>query len=146
MKPFALDPVLRYRQQLEDSAVTKLAEAERVVLQKSEEKKVLDEQHGVLLDKLTGLQHEGINIEDLLQYENHLSWLGVEREKKAAELKKAIKNVAQKKAVVVERSREKKALEKLKEKQNLAYKRYLEKKEAAQLDEIAVFSHDKKNR
>ncbi len=145
MKPFALDTVLKYRQQLEDKAVTQLSHAQLILVQKKKEKQDLDKQRNTLLHKLSNLQTAGIRIEDLLQYENHLIWLEQERITKEAELKSAIRTVAQKRSVVVERSREKKALERLKHKQNQAYKHYLEKKEAAQLDEIAVLSHDKKN-
>jgi flagellar protein FliJ len=145
MKPFLLDAVLKYRQQLEDKAVTQLSQAQRVLLQKKNEKLELNRQRNALLNKLSTLQTAGINIEDLLQYEHHLLWLEQERTTKEAELKTAIRAVEQKRNIVVERSREKKALEKLKQKQNQAYKRYLEKKEAAQLDEIAVLSHDRRN-
>jgi flagellar FliJ protein len=141
MKPFSLSAVLKYRKQLENSAATKLAQAQLEMRCKQDEADELERRYSTFLTGLAAAQAGGMTIEDLLQYENHLTWLEEQKKKLAGELISATQKVLQKRRIVVDRSRDKKILEKLKMKQNSEWRRYLEKKEATQLDEIAVLSH-----
>ncbi|MBM9602973.1 flagellar export protein FliJ [Desulfopila inferna] len=143
MKPFSLTAVLQYRRQLEDSAATRLVHAQLELQAKQQEYDELVDRYTKLLARLDQLQDGGITVEDLLQYENHLSWLKGQQKKVADELHSATVKVSQKRRLVVDRRRDKKILEKLKDKQNREWRQYLEKKEAAQLDEIAVLAHDR---
>ena len=59
------------------------------------------------------------------------------------ELSKRHEKAESERDILLKRSKEKQAMEKLKEKQNAAYRYYLNKKEAALLDEIAIIYHDK---
>lgn len=145
MKPFTLAPVLRYRQQLEDTAAIKLAKARQELQRKKEQHHRLEEQYGALLGNLEKDQSAGITVDELLRYENHITWLKQKKDELAVQLQAASDNVRKKRDVAVDRSRDRQALEKLKEKQDNAWKSYIEKKEAAQIDEIAVLSHERKH-
>lgn len=143
MKPFSLTAVLQYRRQLEDAAATRLVHAQLELQEKQKEYDEVVDRYTKLLARLDQLQDGGITVGDLLQYENHLSWLKGQQKKVADELHSATVKVRQKRRLVVDRRRDKKILEKLKDKQNREWRKYLEKKEAAQLDEIAVLAHDR---
>ena len=52
-------------------------------------------------------------------------------------------NVLRERENTIKRSKERKVMEKLKEKQNATWQQYLNKKEAALLDEIAVIFHER---
>lgn len=145
MKPFSLGAVLRYRKQLEDKAAINLGRAQRNLQQKREIFDSIADNYQCLLENLAKEQSDGISIDQLQRYENHLVWVKEQMVKAHDELNAAVDNVNKKRDVVVRKSRERKALENLKTKQNRAWKSYLEKKEAAQLDEIAVLSHDRNN-
>ena len=145
MKPFTLTPVLRYRQQLEETAALRLAKAQREMQQKREQSEQLEAQYSRLLSKLEEDQSAGISVDNLLRYENHIDWLKQRKDELAAQLKAARENVRKKRDIAIGRSRDRQVLEKLKEKQNRAWNLYIEKKEAAQLDEIAVLSHEPKH-
>ncbi|HKJ65340.1 MAG TPA: flagellar export protein FliJ [Desulfopila sp.] len=144
MKPFTLTSVLRYRQQLEDTAAIRLAKAQRELQQKDEEFKQVEEQYSSLLSKLEEDQSLGMTVDTLLRYENHIDWLKQRKNELASQLEAARENVRKKRDIAIDRSRDRQALEKLKEKQDNAWNRYIEKKEAAQLDEIAVLTHERK--
>ncbi len=143
MKPFSLTAVLQYRRQLEDAAATRLVQAQLELQEKQKEYDEVVDRYTKLLARLDQLQDSGITVEDLLQYENHLSWLQGQQKKIAAQLHSATVKVRQKRHLVVDRRRDKKILEKLQDKQNREWRQHLEKKEAAQLDEIAVLAHDR---
>lgn len=145
MKPFKLTAVLRYRQQLEDAAVTKMTQAQRHL---ENQKKLLENVQGEyqeLLNDLQQSQTNGIAIDELLRYESRLDWLQQKRHKLAGEVESAENKVEQRRRIVVAKSRDKKVLEQLKVRQNSAWQRYLDKKETAQLDEIAVLAHERKD-
>lgn len=145
MKPFTLTAVLRYRQQLEDAAVTKMTQAQRHL----ENQKILlngtQREYQELLNTLQHSQESGIAIDEFLRYESRLNWLKQKKQKLAGEVESAEKKVEQRRRIVVAKSRDKKVLEQLKARQNSAWQRYLDKKETAQLDEIAVLAHERKD-
>ncbi len=70
-----------------------------------------------------------------------------EKKNRIAELKKQLAKRKQQVTVcqneLLKKSRERQVMKKLKEKQNTAWKQYLNKKEAAMLDEIAIIYHNK---
>jgi len=145
MKPFTLTPVLRYRRQLEDTAAIRLAKARQELQRKKEQYSLIEKQYGALLGDLEKDQSAGITVDDLLRYENRISWLKQKMDELAGQVQAATDKVRKKRDIAVGRSRDRKALEKLKEKQDSAWKSYIEKKEAAQLDEIAVLSHERRH-
>lgn len=143
MKPFALDTVLSYRQRLEDTAKNNLAKA-LLALQQAEER-YNNEQHSYrqLLSQIDMAQQEGINITDLIRLEEHLAFIKNRVAGFKAELQKKEAEVAKIRQELLDKSRERQVMDKLREKQNLAYKQHLDKKEAANLDEIAIIFHNK---
>ena len=143
MKPFSMEPVLRYRKQLEDEARQKLfisrkKEAE-ISRQVEETKQVITE----LYANLECEKRDGTTVDRLLLYENRI----LLEQKRLLELQEKLiqqqKEVARRRRRLLHAGQDKKGLEKLKEKQNLAYKQFRERQEAAMLDEIAVLRHDR---
>ncbi len=142
MKPFTLENVLAYRKRLEDIAKLRYLEAKKVhrqVAQKlAEEKVVLAE----LSHRSEHLQSEGVGITELIRYEERI--LQVKANVKAID-----KTLADKAEIVlrehhslINRANERQIMERLKERQNKAWAAFLNKKETAMLDEIAILHHD----
>jgi len=144
MKPFELDSVLRYRKQLENTAATKLANAQRIFQHAEKKYEDASAEYSRIETKLMESQEIGIDVDDLIRYQDRLTWLQTNVEVLFKELQITRENVDKEREAVIHRSREKKVLEQLKEKQNKAYRLYIDKKESAQLDEIAVLSYGKK--
>lgn len=142
MKPFTLENVLAYRKRLEDIARHRFLDAKKVH-QQIEQK--LTEEKAVLADlsrRSERLQSEGVRITELIRFEERI--LQVKANVKAID-----KTLADKAEIVVRehqslinRANERQIMERLKEKQNKAWAAFLNKKETAMLDEIALLRHD----
>lgn len=145
MKPFRLHAVLNYRKRLQDIAQNRLFEAkniEKIIKAKLEsEKYALSE----LIFESENMQAEGITISELIRYEERISFL--KGTIKAIEKTLLEKNdlVRKEHQYLIQRSKELQIMERLKEEQNKDWKAYLDKKEAAMLDEIAILRHDSKS-
>ncbi len=143
MKPFSLETVLRYRKRLEDIAKNRLfkAQSEKQLVQD----KLRQEQTSYtdLIETLDRRQTEGIEILDLIRYDEQIHFT----KNRIIAIKKTLSEKTARVVVererLIQRSKERKIMEKLKEKQNLNWQEHLNKKEAAQLDEIAIIFHDK---
>ncbi|WP_457576602.1 flagellar export protein FliJ [Desulfomarina sp.] len=142
MKPFQFDAILNYRKRLEDLAVNRLKEAQnglRIVLlkQKNEE-----DQLSQLIDDLDNLQKEPISILDLIHYENRIHFM----KKNISAIRKTVKEktdlVELERKNLLQKTQERQIMESLKESQNRAWQEYLNRKEMAMLDELAVTRHD----
>jgi flagellar FliJ protein len=142
MKPFSLENVLAYRKRLEDIAQHRFFEARKVqqqVEQKlAEEKKILHE----LSQRSERLQSEGVIITELIRYEERILQV-------KANVKAISKTLAEKAEIalrehqnLINRAKERQIMERLKERQNKAWATFLDKKETAILDEIAILRHD----
>lgn len=142
MKPFSLNNVLAYRKRLEDIAQNRFFEAKKVHLLVEQK---LAEENGILSD-LTGrsehLQTEGVNIIELIRYEERILQI-------KANILAIAKNLAEKAEILkrehqnlINRARERQIMERLKERQDRAWATYLDKKETAMLDEIAILRHE----
>ncbi len=142
MKPFRLDTVLNYRKRLEDIAVNRLFDAKQqqeiVQLKLSENSKNLSG----LIKTTAQLQQDAVPILDLINYEERIIFV----KKNIAAIKKSLRekneNVKKARQNLITRSKERQIMASLKEQQNLAWKDYLNKKENAILDEIAIMRHD----
>ncbi len=143
MKPFALDTVLKFRQQLENQAKNELFASRQ---QRESVEMLLNTakiEYKNLLLEFEVLKNEEIAIEALIQMDSRISFAKkhlIDLEKLLAE-----KRVVEQKAhtLLVRRTKEKKVLEKLKQTQNAQWQHYLNKKEAAMLDEIAILRHNR---
>ena len=142
MKPFTLQTVLDYRKRLEDVAQHRLIEAKKI--QSTIEKKLSDETDILtqFINEAEILQTEGIGITELIRYEERIA-------AQKHNLTAIKKNLSEKSDLVrkehhnlTHRSKERQIMERLKETQNKAWLRYLDKKEAAMLDEIATTRHE----
>ncbi len=145
MKPFSLTKVLKYRKQMEDAAALQLAHAQQQLEMAQRDLEKVEKELTTLITELNTIQEAGIGIEDLLRYENRISWLKTERENRVVVFESALENVNTKRLIVLEKSKNKKVLEKLKKKQDLQWHKHQNKRENNILDEIAVFSHDRQH-
>jgi flagellar FliJ protein len=141
MKPFTLQTILDYRKRLEDIAQHRLIEAKKV--REIIKKKLNDEKSAlaIFIDETESLQVQGVGITELIRYEERIT----AQKHNILAIKK---NLSEKSELVqkeqqhlVMRSKERQIMERLKETQNMAWKGYLDKKEAAMLDEIATSRH-----
>lgn len=141
MKPFTLDTVLDHRKRLEDIAQNRLFEAKRVY--EAIENKLNAEKQNLkeLIEITEAKQRKGIEITILIQYEFKISTTKQDIDAIKKNLAAKAKVVAQEQENLIYRSKEKQVMERLKEEQNKAWKDYLNKKEAAMLDEIAIMRH-----
>lgn len=143
MKPFSLETVLNYRNRLEDIAKNRLFEAQ-TAKQKVQEKLVEEERtYSELIEIVDRRQSEGIDILDLIRYEDQIRFSKNRIVAIKKTLAEKIARVVEEREQLIRRSKERKIMEKLKEKQNLAWQEHLNKKEAALLDEIAIIFHER---
>jgi flagellar FliJ protein len=142
MKPFSLQTVLDYRKRLEDIGQHRLVVAKNV--EKIIKKKLNDEVSALALfiSESDALQAKGIEITELIRFEERIT-------AQKHNIHAIKKNLTEKSALVqkeqqhlVHCSKERQIMERLKETQNIAWKGYLNKKEAAMLDEIATTRHE----
>ena len=142
MKPFALDTVLKHRQRLEDLAQHRFIEAQK--MRDSTQIKLAEatESLALFIAESAQLQQQGIEITELIRHEERI---GSQKQ----HLQAIKKNLAEKTQLVekeqrnlLHRCKDRQILERLKESQNKAWQGYLNKREAAMLDEIATTRHD----
>ena len=138
MKPFNLETVLKYRLRLKDIAINsfqraqyKRKEAYDAMIEKQNE-------YRNLLEAIETLETSGVTVEEHILYRNRSDGVEVELRKRQDILKKQNEKVVLERKQLIKRSKEAQVLEKLKEKQNLEYQSFINKKESAMLDEIAV--------
>ncbi|CAG37389.1 flagellar export protein FliJ [Desulfotalea psychrophila] len=143
-KPFSLETVLSHRKRRKDATVTRLTTAEKnrtIIAEKLAEK---EEGYRNFLQEIENIQLQGVNIERLIMYEGRADYIKHE----IAEIKKTLLNkekiVHQERKNLSHCAREHKIMCQLKEKQNLAWRQFINKKEAAVLDEIAIMRHSQK--
>jgi flagellar protein FliJ len=144
MKPFSLHTVLKYRKQMENKAVNRLAETERklIIIKKQYDKK--NAQYQQLVHELSNRQNQPMDVTEFVRFDEHIQFLSSQLKEIQEKLDDAKKLVLKARNHVFIKSKERKVMEKLRDKQNLAYKQYIEKKEAATMDEIAVMRHGRK--
>lgn len=145
MKPFTMEPVLRYRKQLADEARQRLFAAKKKEGEIQEKIFQIEKRLIRLYTDLALEKAEGTTVDRLLLFENRIPTLQETIKELHAQLEEQKKIVARRRRRLLQAGQDKKALEKLKEKQNLSYKQYIDKKEAGMLDEIAVLRHGRQN-
>ncbi len=142
MKPFTLDNVLAYRRRLEDIAHHRFLEAQKV--HRQVEKKLAEE--NTVLAKLAArsehLQSAGMEITELIRYEERILQVKANTRAIAKTLAEKAEMVLRERQNLINRANERQIMERLKERQNKAWTAFLDKKETAMLDEIALLRHD----
>jgi flagellar FliJ protein len=146
MKPFSMEPVLRYRQQLADEARQKLFSSQKVEAEIQTRLIQATDRLKTLYADLSLERTRGTTIDRLLLFENRIPIVQKEIKEVQVELEKQQKVVERRRRHVIQANQDKKALEKLKERQDMNYKKYVDKKEAAMLDEIAILRHGRLGR
>ncbi len=142
MKPFSLQTVLDYRKRLEDIAQHRFIETKR--MQETIQNKLNEEVRSLALfiDESEKLQAEGIGITELMRFEERIA----AQESNIQAIKKNLKEksalVKKEQQNLINRSRERQIMDQLKETQGRAWQVYVNKKEAAMLDEIATSRHE----
>ena len=138
MKPFELETVLKYRDRLKSIARNKLQEAQNVRDRVRDRLAAKESEYQELITNLNTLQAGGIDVLEHIRYENRIEFVSRDINSFKKQLEKKQELVIRERKHLIQKSKEHKALEKLKERQNADWKRWLDKKEAAMLDEIAV--------
>ncbi len=142
--PFALNSVLKFRKRQENLAQEQFVQA-RIAAESAEKKlntaKIEQEN---LIRALETEQEKGLFVQDLARFEDRIQYGKRQIQLLKNKLQEKNKVTQRKRQRLIEKSKEFKTLDSLKEQQNKTWKDYLEKQEAAMLDEIAILHHDRK--
>ncbi|EAT15807.1 flagellar export protein FliJ [Desulfuromonas acetoxidans] len=142
MKPFKLQVVLEHRQRLVDQARQHLAKA----LQ--EEKKLVEavtacrQQLDQVVQDYEQRQQQGMLAHEFMLYENQLNHQRERLERLEEQVVMARQHTLSCRKGLEEAGREKKLLEKVKEKQQQAEMKEQQRREMAEIDEIAILFRD----
>lgn len=138
MKPFNLETVLKHRKRTKELAMNRFHQAQSrlTAVKKELDEKRMEYQH--LIQSLSTLELQGIGVEEHIRYQHRVEFItetiiGLEKK-----LKKQNEVVIRERKHLVKKSKEQRVMEKLKEKQNAEYQRFIDKKESAMLDEMAI--------
>lgn len=143
MQPFKLHAVIKFRQQLEDVARQKLFTVQE---EEHAARTLLDRRQNELQTLYATLQQDkeqGTTVTRLIMLENRISLVQEQIIQDREILKKAQLQVQSRRKALLKASQDRKVIEKVKEKQDTSYEQYLNKKERAMLDELAVLFHKK---
>lgn len=143
MQPFKLHAVIKFRQQLEDVARQKLFTAQE---EEHAARTLLDRRQNELQTLYATLQQDkeqGTTVTRLIMLENRISLVQEQIIQDREILKKAQLQIQSRRKALLKASQDRKVIEKVKEKQDTSYEQYLNKKERAMLDELAVLFHKK---
>lgn len=139
--PFKLQPVLDYRQVLEDQAKQELARCLREEAELMQAIGAEEDDLGRLYRELETRQQAGIGCDALMLFQNRISHK-IERLAQLAERMDRLQHkLARRRQAFTEAARDKKLLEKLKEKKDLEFRQEAKRRETIVLDEIAVQFH-----
>jgi len=138
MKPFNLESVLKYRKRLSDQARNRYQHAQNQLIEAQEAFDLKKAEYLDLIDTMVTLEAEGMVVDEHIRYQNRIEFISAELLKREETLNKKRAIVVQERKHLIAKSKEKRVLEKLKEKQNQEYRSFINKKEAALLDEVAV--------
>lgn len=141
-----MDSVLSYRKRQESIAQEKLVVAELAVTQALERLNHKKSEIQELTRALGKKQEIGIMAMEIGRYENkiELGRVEIQQLEKIFQEKKDI--AIRTRLRLLEKVKDHKALKTLKEQQNKSWRQYLDKKETAMLDEVAILHHDRKIR
>lgn len=142
MKPFSLQTVLDYRKRLEEIAQYRFLEAKK---NRDIIKKKFDDATDALtlfIAESAQLQQAGIEITELIRHEEIIAAQKQNLQAIKKNLSERIQLVENEQQNLLHRCKERQILERLRETQNKAWHAYLNKQEAAMLDEIATTRHE----
>lgn len=135
---FALDTVLRYKEQVLDGLkaehariLAKVRECERAIEE-------LERRHQDCTEELRQNRMDGITIREIHTYENYLESLGLQIRQKREYLEQLRRREEAKRNEVVEAKKETSSIDKLKEKKLDAYNKEVQKEEEQFIEEFVV--------
>jgi flagellar FliJ protein len=143
MKPFTLDAVLQHRKSLEDQAAYQLVKARE---EERDAQRQLNDEEGnlkTLIETMASEQTLGIEVVKLAQFEQRIILIGKQVQALQVLLQKKQEAVNRAQKYLIAKSKDRKIMETLQQKQDEAWQQYLNKKETATLDEIAVIFHNR---
>ena len=135
---FALDTVLRYKEQVLDGLK---AEHARILAKVMECEKAIEELellHRQCTDEFRQSKINGITIREIHTYENYLESLGLQIRRKKEQLKELRKKEEDKRNEVVEAKKETSSIDKLKEKKLDAYNKEVQKEDERFIEEFVA--------
>ena len=138
MKPFNLETVLKHRKRLKDQARNRFQEAQNQRNKAHDDFVNKQKEYLNLIDTITKLQHKGVVIDEHIRYQNRIEFISAELIKREETLRKKTEHLVRERNHLIKKNKEERVLKKLKERQNLEYQKFIDKKESAMLDEIAV--------
>jgi len=142
-KPFSLGSILTFRKREKDLALEQVVRAQLAVKKAEEALKISECVLETLIVELETKQMNGITVEELSRYEERIQFQRGQIIELATTHEKRQKTVQKKRLTLLEKVKDHKTLTALKEQQNKTWKEYINKKEAAMLDEIAILHHDR---
>lgn len=142
-KPFTLETVLKYRKRQENIAQENFIQAKLAAEKAFQALESAKNDLNLLIITLEEKQQNGILAMDLARFEERLQYARTQIKLLLDSYEKKQATVKNKRLLLLEKSRNHKVLDTLKEQQNRTWKSYLDKKEAAMLDEIAILRHDR---
>jgi len=138
MKKFKLEPVLTYRQILENQAQQKLAQAlDREAALISEITRQEEELQALYAER-DKRQQSGMAIHEMQLYENRISHQVQSLAEMVEQLDRLSRQVVASREALCDASRDKKLLEKVKEKHRMQQQAEMRRRESNLLDEVAV--------
>jgi flagellar protein FliJ len=143
MKPFSLDTVLRHRKSLENQAIHRLAKAREDEQEARRHLQTEEKILATLLETLAQEQTMGIEVVKLAQFERRIILIDQQILTLRTVLQRKQEAVNQAHKYLIAKSKERKIMETLQQNQNEAWHRYLNQKETAALDEVAVIFHNR---
>lgn len=143
MKPFALDTVLKHRKNLEEQAIYRLVKARE---EENEALRQLQEDESILatlLETFTREQSQGIEVVRLTWFEQRIPLIDQQVAAARLLLQKKKEGAQRAQELLIRKSKERKIMETLQQKQDASWRQYLNQKETATLDEVAVIFHNR---
>jgi len=143
-KPFSLDTVLKLRKQQEDLAQEQFIQAKHSAERAAVALETAKQNLQILVRTFEKKQKIGMLGLEVGRFEERIVYSKTELQVLSNTLEKKNEIAQKKRTVLLQKAKEHKILTTLKEQQNKTWKDYLDKKEAAMLDEIAILHHDRK--
>ncbi len=140
-----MEAVLKYRKRLKDQSMSSFQQAQRERNRAEQAWLRKRAEYTTLVDTRAELEHQGVNVDEHIRYQNRIEYVSTELAELEDTVKKKTETVILRRRQLVKRRKEERALEKLKEKQNVEYLKFIERKEAAMLDEIALLHRNQKD-
>jgi flagellar protein FliJ len=140
---FALDRVLRYREQQDEQARIALATAQAAYRLQADRLREIEEtirSNDAVMSGAKSMTQGELWL--IMRYHERLAG---EREEESKRLQSLARELADRRRAAVERARERKALEKLKMKRLLEHRKEHEAKEQRQIDEMATLRYSRQD-